>query len=190
LATVEGVVMEELYLWGWLPVLVVAAMVVAGPKRCYWGLQAPFLKDPEANEPSEAGYVTQRVVSVCGLVLGIGVMVAVTVDFATPYSEAEVEQVSRDTVDAMTRAIDDGELISADRGGVQRALDDIGRPGKIEVTTAGKSGGTLYLEATNEEGKHPHCLELREDAELGEWANRTLFGLVEDGECEVPPKSR
>lgn len=167
----------------WFLVIVLAALVVAGPKRCYWTLRAPFLKNPEANEPSDMAYGMSRMVSIGALVVVGVIAVGLSVDAVQPYDERDVYQTSSDAVRMMEDAVDEGGLFSGSEDGVQRALDEAGRKGKLQATQVREDDDTTYFEVTNENGDHPHCLEITEDYELGEWDDRSLSGMVTSGEC-------
>lgn len=168
----------------WITVFVLACLTIAGPKRCYWTLQAPFLKNPEANEPSDLAYGFTRIVQIGALVVCAGVAIGLTVDAVQPYDEREVSSVSRDAVQMMENAVDEGGLFSASEEGVQRAVDQAGDEGKLKVSEVG--GGdddTTYFEVTNEKGDHPHCMEITEHYELGHFDDRSLSGYVTPGQC-------
>jgi len=168
----------------WIVFAVGLAIALIGPRRMFSLFRAPFLKHPEANEPSELAYRIQGGVAWL-LVAVLGpVAIAVTLESARDLSADQVEELAWDIKIGMDGAHSEDLLEGPTPASIAADLDDGDR---LTIRHVGYSDPRDYYLITNRDGEHPWCLVVETvHGGLSTFPQADYVADVGAGECEVP----
>ncbi|TDB92238.1 hypothetical protein [Actinomadura sp. 7K534] len=155
-------------------------------RKLYWKTAAWQYRRPEANEPSEAAHVFNRI----GLFLGAAMMLVLAAvlnaaDASSTYSTAQVRSVASSAASDLNQGTQSG--IGSSFRASSDLYDAVNEHGGGNVKI--RSAGSGEYELTNRDGENPVCLTVTVDNDLnigggiGEPWSHSVSTSVNDGAC-------
>lgn len=167
----------------WIAFAAVLIIALMGPRRAFRTFQAPLLRNPDANEPSDTGYALAAGSTwLSAIVLGVAA-IAVTGSATHKLTASEVSSVAQSVADEVDGAHSSGFLDEPDVPTIAKRQADGGKT-KVKKLDGENPDKDRY-EFTNAQGKFPICLTVdKQGGDLGEDILETDYSAeVDDGVC-------
>lgn len=169
----------------WILAAVSVVLACVGARRLFWKVDAKFLRNPEANEPSDAGYGARQV----GLVIS-AVMCVILAIFVTSMRNEQKITSQNDLYSVVSSAATELDGVSdltfgVYSGQVEAAVENAGGEGQVTVTDVGEGEDEAdKYEITTNDGRFAVCLGVTSDWDMYEPDAPTYVSTtVDDGPC-------